>query len=309
MVFSGTYTDNKNVSGKKAFVGYGPREDSSFRVSAIRKNDVLEVFNVIYTLHNGGRWIPFNNNLNTKNVFFLGCSHVFGDGLNDNRTLPYYFNKFTHEQYNVRNLAFSGYGTHQALKIVENKILKTTRELDTNYVIYSFIPTHIEKAAGFPIWEKNTPNFEVEENQLVYKGSFEDNTLIKSNYLTKRIEIIWRNSYLFKSFFEPKIEKKDVVRVVEMIKKMKFLLHQKNIQFIILINREQFDNEFETFFYENLKKNNIDYYFIDSILKSSNKNIYKIIGDGHPNEKYNEEVAAFLSKEISLKENQINYQD
>lgn len=37
VVFSGTYADNKNVSGKKEFVGYGPIEDSSFQVSAIRK--------------------------------------------------------------------------------------------------------------------------------------------------------------------------------------------------------------------------------------------------------------------------------
>lgn len=198
----------------------------------------------------------------------------------------------------MRNLAFSGYGTHQALKIVENKILKTTQQLDTAYVIYSFIPTHFERAAGFQIWEKDTPNFEVEENRLVYKGSFEDNTLIKSNYLTKRIEIIWRNSYLYKSFFQPKIKIVDIIRVLEIIKKMKFLLHQKNIQFIILIGGEHFGNEFETFFYENLKKNNIDYYFIDSILKSSNKAIYKINGDGHPNEKYNKEVAVFLSKKI-----------
>lgn len=298
--FSGTYVDNKNVSGEKDILGYGPKKDTSFQVSAIRHNDSKKIFDVIYTFDNGQRKIPYNNNSSTNSIFFLGCSHVFGDGLNDNQTLPYYFSEYTSHKFNVENLAFSGYGTHQALKIVEEIILKQKKITENSSVIYSFIPSHIERAAGFTSWDIKTPCYEIENDSLTFKGSFEKNGKSNPNFLLKRMGIIWNNSNLYKSFFQPSIREKDVVRIIELIKKMSILLKSYHLKFIVIVNYTDLEDEYKKLFYNSLKMNNIEMCFVDSIIKDyeNNQNIYSIIGDGHPNELFNKRVAKHLTELI-----------
>lgn len=302
VVFSGTYADNKMVSGRKDLVGYGPRDDISFNASAIRTNGDSVIYNVIYSFHNGRRVVPNNNDSAKKNVFFLGCSYVFGDGLNDNQTLPYYFSKYSKGSYTVFNYAFSGYGGHQALKIVEEKITKSNsfKLSDKDCVVYYFIPSHIERAAGYAIWDVYGPRYEVENNKLICKGDFEEFRFIKHNYFTKRFEIIWKNSALYKSFFQPKVCQKDAIRMIEIVKKMDNLLKSHGTRFIIVVGLSVHKNKQEELFYESLISNNIEHYFVDSIIIDMNVHFqdYTIKGDGHPNEKHNLKIGEFLSKKL-----------
>ncbi|MBL4593810.1 MAG: hypothetical protein JKX68_08355 [Flavobacteriales bacterium] len=242
--YSGSFFDNEFVAGKKLHVGYGPKEDTSFQVSAIRKNNDTIVYEANYSFLNGKRLVPNNNDTSTIHLSFLGGSHIFGDGLNDNQTLPYFVNKFSNKKYNISNYGFSGYGTHQALKIIENNILNQ-KNLSQSCVIYSFIPTHFRRAAGHTIWDSNGPLYEFENNQLLFKGSFNENRLIKENYLTLRLKTIWENSYLFKSVFYPRVKDKDVIRVSEIINTMNNLLKEKEIKFIIILGRTDFNNKNE----------------------------------------------------------------
>jgi hypothetical protein len=302
IVYSGTYTDNPMVSDRKAFVGYGPNEDTSFNVTASRENGDTLIYKVIYSFNKGKRVVPNNNDSAKKNIFFLGCSYVFGDGLNDNQTLPFYFSEKTNHKYNVVNFAFSGYGTHQALKILEENILKNKsfQLSDSDCVIYSFIPSHFERAAGYADWDKYGPYYKIENNQLVYKGNFDDKRLFKQNFITYRLGIIWHNSFLYKSFFEPKTQLEDVLLVGEMIKKMNLLLKKKGIRFLVLNGQSSKDYKYEDVFIEILKTNHIEHYFVKSIIKDLEINLsnYVIKGDGHPNEIYNQKIASFLSEKL-----------
>lgn len=297
-VFSGSFAHNKTVSGKKKLVGYGPIEDSSFQVTSIRKNNDSTIYNVTYSFANGRRVVPNNNDTSNNNLFIVGCSHAFGDGLNDNQTLPYFINKHANQKYHIYNHAFSSYGTHQALKIVENKILSHANlsNAENNCVIYSFIPSHFERAAGYKIWNVHDPYYEVENNQLIYKGSFDENRLFKSNFLVKGTKKVWRSSQLYKSLFTPTVNQNDIIRVVQLIKQMSLLLSKKNIRFIVLLSQSDLEYDDEHILYEELKTYNIEHYFATSIIKDLEKNTekYIIIGDGHPNEKYNDKIAAYL---------------
>ncbi|GAB1233416.1 hypothetical protein UT4_18830 [Ferrigenium sp. UT4] len=55
-------------------------------------------------------------------VNFFGGSFMFGEGLNDDQTLPYFFNQFIPDA-RVKNYGFHGHGVHNSLKLLDD--LKT----------------------------------------------------------------------------------------------------------------------------------------------------------------------------------------
>tara|TARA_B100000809_G_scaffold264379_1_gene320046 strand:- start:1541 stop:2656 length:1116 start_codon:yes stop_codon:yes gene_type:complete len=300
MIFSGTYADNPIVSGPKYFLGYGPKEDTSFQVSSTLKNNDSIVFSVNYSLENGKRLIPNNNDTSNFHVSFIGGSFLFGDGLNDNQTLPFFLNKVSEQKYNLTNYAFSGYGPHQALFNVEKNIINNSQKIQNkSAVIYCFIPSHINRAAGNPLWEINGPQYEFENNELKYLGGFSENKTIKPNFLTKRITIIWRNSQIYKAFFEGNYSNKDIIRTREIINRMHLLLENNNSRFIVLIKRDFKTKFLEKQLYESLKNYNIEIYYIDSIIEdiSENKDKY-YMADEHPKQVYNKKVAVFLHNKL-----------
>ena len=300
--FSGSFAHNKAVSGKKDIVGYGPVEDSSFQVSSIRKNNDSIIYDVIYSFEDGRRVVPNNNDTSGNNLVILGCSHAFGDGLNDHQTLAYFMNKHASQKYHIYNYAFSSYGTHQALAILENKIINNTEFLPPNtVVIYSFIPSHFERAAGYKIWNVHDPYYEIENNKLITKGSFDQNRFFKSNFLVKGTKKVWRNSQLYNSLFTPKVNHNDVIRVAEIIKQMNHLSSKNGIRFVVLLSQSNNEYDDEHLLYKELKKNNIEHYYATNIIKDLEKNTphYIIVGDGHPNEKYNTLIAKFLTEKLT----------
>ncbi|MFP5470849.1 MAG: hypothetical protein ACLGGV_04575 [Bacteroidia bacterium] len=306
--FGGTYKGNSFVSGYKKDVGFGPYDDTTMVVSAIKlKNDTV-VYDVNYTLKKGKRFIPNNNDSSKKSMYFLGCSFIFGDGLNDKQTLPYFFNEYSEHKFNSINYAFSGYGTHQVLKIVETKLKREVE--DSSVAIYLLLPSHLDRAAGYVDWDKFGPKYEVENNSLIYKGAFDEKTSLNDNYIVDKLKSSWKKSALYATFLKPKLTDKDALRVLEIIKTIHSSLREKNIRFILLIQTSESTEsekviygDLEKIIYDNLSKTNIEHYYIDSIIPDFRHNYkkYKIKGDGHPNENYNRELGKFLAKKLRNK--------
>ena len=53
-------------------------------------------------------------------VIFTGCSFVFGEGVNDNQTLPYLYGK-QNPAVRCYNYGFPGYGTQQMLAVLQQR--------------------------------------------------------------------------------------------------------------------------------------------------------------------------------------------
>ena len=296
---SGSYNDNDTVTGEKQFLGYGPKEDTTFQVSLIKKENESLIFDVTYSFKNGLRTVS-NNDTSNYHISLLGGSHIFGEGLNDNQTIAYYLNYFSDKSYNISNYGFNGYGTHQALNSIER-----SKEEDS-VVIYYFITEHINRAAGKSIWDKNGPCYEFKNNKLIYTGSFNQSKLFQENYISKRINIIWENSHIYKTFFANRYSEKNIFRVKEMIKKMNVISKDSNTRFIVLIKKETtigLTKKLEKYLFDPLKNSNIECYFTNEIIKNldTNPSDYRILGDGHPNENHNKKIAEFLYNKISKK--------
>ena len=77
------------------------------------------VYDAVYSIGEDGFRITPVIHTGSIHINFFGCSLMFGEGLNDDETLPY----FLHEldlRISVKNFAWHGYGVHQALRILES---------------------------------------------------------------------------------------------------------------------------------------------------------------------------------------------
>ena len=138
--FIGTNTDKTNYifdDELKLFV-LKPNTE----VTSARKIDGQIVYSVKYKSdENSFRYTPGNKNNNT--FIFLGCSFMFGEGINDNETLPYFFSEKVNFNYNVINAGVPGTATNTAyIALNSNKFINTVNT-KIDYIIYGFFFDHI----------------------------------------------------------------------------------------------------------------------------------------------------------------------
>jgi len=144
-------------------VGYRPQNDA--HVTARKMINGQTIYNVAYTTDNHHRRVtPGQDDRPSGDaLFFFGGSFAFGEGLNDNETLPYYV-AMDAPAYRVYNYGFSGYGPQQAVAQLRDDSLFGPEGKRQAIGIYVFIPHHIRRAIGsmrvVSEWGYHFPDYE-----------------------------------------------------------------------------------------------------------------------------------------------------
>ena len=136
------------------------------------------VYDVVYSIDEHHRRVTPQeyHDERMRYVLFFGGSFTFGEGVEDNQTLPAYFSQFSSD-YNAYNYGFHGYGPHQMLARLQIGNLRGEIPEPHGLLIYVYLPFHIKRAIGdmyvFNKWGKNTPyyTFDTQQN-LTQRGSF-----------------------------------------------------------------------------------------------------------------------------------------
>jgi len=118
-------------------------------VEVIKTIKGKEIYHPVYSIDGYSRRITpvENREIRNKYVLFFGCSFVFGEGLNDDQTLPYYFSQNA-PGYMPYNYGFIGYGTqHMLARLSDDDTRKQVPEKQ-GILIYLFIDDHVCRAAG-----------------------------------------------------------------------------------------------------------------------------------------------------------------
>ncbi len=192
--------------GKDPLLGYGPKKDGVLSVKKMADGKTL--YDVKYTIKDGIRYTPNSNENSHEYKIFLGCSQIFGIGLNDKETFPYFYNELYKNKYNIKNYAYGGYGMHQALAIVENSILKDSKlsaHPENVHVFYNYYWYHIMRAAGSAFWDHVGPWYDIEDGTLIYKGSLADKKRIQDIKFFRIGWIysqLWEQSNIYKKKFD-----------------------------------------------------------------------------------------------------------
>jgi hypothetical protein len=150
------------------------------RVRAVKRVDArgrlrppggAPVYDATYTIDRlGNRVAP--ENPDRPAVVFFGCSYTFGDGIDDQQSLPWQFAEASGHRFDVVNAGHSGHGAHQMLRMLETDHLAARLPRGVARAFYSAMDHHPARAAGLAAWDLEGPRYELEGDGVAWRGPF-----------------------------------------------------------------------------------------------------------------------------------------
>ncbi len=118
-------------------------------------------YDVVYTIDSRGlRAHPGGHPDSPFAILFFGCSFVFGEGVNDDETLPFQFETLDPPHRKALNFGLHGYGPHHMLALLqasrESASLGGSRP---EYAVYIALSDHVRRVAGRAQWDTGGPRF------------------------------------------------------------------------------------------------------------------------------------------------------
>lgn len=151
--------------------GLGAMHAPAQRVRAIKGEPGRPMYDVVYTIDGfGNRVAP--SRPDQPAVVFFGCSFTFGDGVEDEGTMPWQFAQAIDGRLDVVNAGHSGQGAHQMLRILETDRLARRLPHGIARAFYTAIRVHPARAAGLAPWDLLGPRYEVASGVAAYRGPF-----------------------------------------------------------------------------------------------------------------------------------------
>lgn len=240
----------------------------NIKVSAIRKVGDDLIYNVTYTTDKNS-FRQTKGNIKGNTYIFLGCSFMFGEGLNDDETLPYYFSQLSDFKYNVINAGFPSTATYISYALLKSNKLIECVDTKIEYIIYEFFSDHIYR--------------NLVGSNIVYK--IDAGNLVKVEK-GESVEI-FTNKIL-----QSKYKEKGLNLTVKLLEEMNEIVKERyNSKFLVVL--------YETYDHDNITKELkevLDKLEIETIytkLKKDENDIYyyKIKNDEHPTKNANIEIA------------------
>ena len=305
--FEGDYSDyTRHYTVTDDILGYAPGKGKAF--TSIKFLGEKELYNVTYTIDiKGLRAGPqYKNKETTGCILFFGDSFTFGEGLNDNETLPYIVGMKTRGKYTIYNFGFHGYGPHQMLSAVEHDVVDNIVECKPNYAIYQALVTHVDRAAGLSFWDQHGPRYILDaDGSVKYRGHFDDDKT--ENTIKMKVRNQMEKSFIYKKYIdrvEP-VSRAHIDLFIAIIDKTRRLLEERypGLEFhIILWDKPVIHREL---IIRRLKEKTVPVYLIEKVLPGypKNRTSYAVNPpyENHPNALANERIADYIITHILKK--------
>lgn len=295
----------------------------NIEVSVQKKIGERTIYDVTYTTDEYSRRITpvLNSEDRTKFILFFGGSFTFGDGVDQNETMPFYVSKLS-SRYRPYNYGFPGYGPQQMLaKLESDDVTEEIGEAD-GILIYTFIDHHVNRAVGTMFIYRlamggQYPYYSIEDgNQLVRKGNFSSGRPILTlfyrllgksqtlQYFNIDLPIIGENH--FRTTAKIIEQSRDIY--VEKFNNDKFYVlfypnresnySQRIIPYLEDANPSQKSNYSQRII-PYLEDAGIEYLDYSNLINQSEDGLW-ILGDGHPTAKTHRIVAENLAKDLGI---------
>lgn len=172
-----------NIRGGFEYIETHPVLERQLKCGGIYKNAYFnqssnDIIGVTYSLDSYRRRItPVEKENRDKFLAFFGCSYVFGWAVNDHETLPANVSKYCRE-YVPYNYGIPGVATqHMYYRLLHGNIRDEIPE-EKGILIYLYAHFHNNRIIGgmpdFNVYVENFPCYEIENDSLIYKGSFRE---------------------------------------------------------------------------------------------------------------------------------------
>lgn len=273
--------DSKGERKRHAF------KKESEKESFLCKQQYSKIYDVKYTML--GQFLRWTKgDIWSENAYiFFGCSFTFGDGLNDDQTLPYCFSKYMQFRENVLNYGVIGKSTNFVLNILNSNIIdRYARNAKNKHFVYSLISDQIMRNFNFPQYGRS-------DNWLYKDGKWH-----RAKQPFETVQIVFAKSFIFRKIFLPIIDESNNKfyedYMINSLKEIRNLAKSKyNAKFTIIVwPSVKID------FKERLAMEKFDIIELPEYLEEEE---YKIQYDDHPTAKTNEEIAKLLYEHIKKK--------
>ncbi len=184
------------------------------------------IYDVTYSIGDDGFRREEQDHGTSKRVNFFGCSFTFGEGLNDNQTLPFYVHELL-KNVKAKNFGFHGYGVHNALAI-----LQSHRKTDGDINFLLTAPWHAERSACKPDYTLGAPRYVLTEKGEVVRAGVCTYPLVGDGALARVV----RYSKLFQlisSQLKSSSRDDDFRLYLALVKEMGRLSRERNQKFVI----------------------------------------------------------------------------
>jgi len=157
--------------GRDPVLGYAPRPGGRQHVSA--HNGKSTVYDVDYTIDGSGYRVTHGAAApDADTVVFFGDSFTYGEGLNDDQTLPQQYADAEQSRIKVINSGFSGYGAHQVLHLIQSGRLDGQLGHGRRLFVYTAIEEHLMRDEGLGTWDFWGPRYVLDGDGVRYTGPF-----------------------------------------------------------------------------------------------------------------------------------------
>lgn len=281
-------------------LGFKPNNETQVTVSKKSGNELI--YTATYTFDKlGRRIVPNKSKFNIgKFAMFVGDSNTFGEGLNDNQTLPYFFS-LKNPALKVYNYAFSGYGINNVLALFESNRLKTEIPETKGIIIFPYYNIFIDRLVGSSSvfgWSLGRhPFYEFDDaGHLIHKKTFAE-----SQPLFTKI-MIWISNLNFFKTFDLDIKNRSLNYSIKMacqaFKQInENIVSQKpDATFVVVFGIRNTDPVYYKHFKECFIKNNIKFIDIRNLQLKMPKIRELHARDTHWNAEMNKFLGATLSK-------------
>lgn len=286
VIYSGNHGNEYFV---KADIGYQGKPGKYSVVRSTAGGKIL--YRANYTIGEDGFRVTPGNNRNGPKINFLGCSLTFGEGLNDDQTLPFYVSRLGKSE--VKNFGFHGYGPHQALAILTSS-RNTSGE--TNFFLTA--PWHALRSACIPSYSAGSPRYVIENGEVKRSGECE----LTSHFIFEQILLGSRIYELFRNRFQDQDAQLDLyIALIEKMNQLSIERGQKFLVGFVKADQNWFHGSYSNEAVVN-KLEGLGIQVLDLTLAQRNEDLdgkYLIPIDKHPSALANEERAKLILGRLS----------
>ena len=224
-------------------------------------------------------------------VAFFGCSFMFGHGVENDQTLPYYFIKAAKGTFEGFNFAGEGWGPHQMLRAIETGFVRRVAGVP-DLAVYEAIPDHLRRVAGRAPWESGPRYCLCAGNQVCYAGPVHGIYYRTLHYWLDKSWIMRFVENYFPGFSRPS----DIPLFLAVLNKSRRLLAANRTHFVIVMWDQ---NELGKTIVRTLRENRFDVIGISSIIDGAGENNIPLTQlDGHPSAAANKAIASYLWEQV-----------
>jgi hypothetical protein len=204
------------------------------------------IYDAVYTVNASGQRItpPVVTREPQGCVLFFVDSFAFGEGVQDEDSLPYRVGILASGRYRVTNFGAPGYGAEHMLASIEQGLVQSHSPCRPTHVVYEAIPHHVARVAGATSYSHLGPRYAVgRAGGVVYTGtgtlqpvvapppSWERRVMLRAEGLLRRSRVYER---LFPREVRPQDTDVELYFAVVAAARDRFVAEYPGVQFHVL---------------------------------------------------------------------------